>query len=139
MEKQSQGVYRLMTMPPTKKFDGQRLCVDSEMELSEEVQAKSHSSLQDQRKQFARWTDATDDCDTAITVNTTIRLKDLQNGTTRTCTIADPELAPTVPGGISVLHPLGNRLIGCKTGDIVDCWELPHLRRLKVEALLIRS
>lgn len=85
-----------------------------------------------------RWIDASDEFLLVVSVNSTVKLKDLKSGAIRICTIVDPQWHSLVPGALSVLGPLGHSLVGSRPGDIIECWELSFLRLLEVDAILLR-
>ena len=71
-----------------------------------------------------------------ITMNSMVRLKDLDSGEEMTYTLVFPNMADISNNKISILAPIGTALIGYRVGDIIE-WEVPAgLRRLKVEELL---
>ena len=74
--------------------------------------------------------------DNLVTLNSMVRLRDVESGATRDCMLVDSNCAPLREGMISVFSPLGIALIGCTTGDIVECWELTRCRRLCIEAIV---
>jgi regulator of nucleoside diphosphate kinase len=71
-----------------------------------------------------------------VTMNSTVRLRDLDTGESETYTLVYPEDADASAGRISVLAPVGTAVIGNRMGDTIE-WRVPAgLRRLKVEAVL---
>lgn len=56
-----------------------------------------------------------------VTMNSTVRMIDVNSGAEIVCTVVYPEDVEMVNDGISVLDPLGNRLVGCEVGDLVEC------------------
>jgi regulator of nucleoside diphosphate kinase len=71
-----------------------------------------------------------------ITMNSTVRLKDLDSGEEMTYTLVFPDIADISKNKISILAPIGTALIGYKIGDVIE-WEVPAgLRRLRVEEIL---
>ncbi|MBZ0110378.1 MAG: nucleoside diphosphate kinase regulator [Candidatus Scalindua rubra] len=71
-----------------------------------------------------------------ITMNSKVRLKELDSGEEITYVLVFPEAANIDENKISILAPIGTALIGYRVGDIIE-WEVPAgLRRLKVEELL---
>jgi regulator of nucleoside diphosphate kinase len=71
-----------------------------------------------------------------VTMNSTVRLRDLDTDESETYTLVYPDRANASAGRISVLAPVGTAIIGYRVGDTVD-WQVPAgLRRLKVEAVL---
>ncbi|MBA7597315.1 Regulator of nucleoside diphosphate kinase [subsurface metagenome] len=71
-----------------------------------------------------------------ITMNSMVRLKDLDSGEEMTYTLVFPGIADISKNKISILAPIGTALIGYRVGDIIE-WEVPAgLRKLKVEEIL---
>ncbi len=72
----------------------------------------------------------------AITMNSKVRLKDLDSGEKITYMLVFPDEADINKNKISILAPIGTALIGYRVGDTIE-WEVPAgLRRLKVEEIL---
>ena len=71
-----------------------------------------------------------------ITMNSRVRLLDLQDGSVLEYTLVYPGDANFAEGKISVLAPIGAAMIGYRVGDEIE-WEVPAGRRnLRVEAVL---
>lgn len=71
-----------------------------------------------------------------ITMNSRVRLLDLQDGSVLEYTLVYPAEANFAEGKISVVAPIGAAMLGYKVGDEIE-WEVPAGRRhLKVEAVL---
>ncbi len=71
-----------------------------------------------------------------ITMNSMVRLKDLDSGEEMTYTLVFPDIADINKNKISILAPIGTALIGYKVEDIIE-WKVPSgLRKLKVEEIL---
>ena len=71
-----------------------------------------------------------------ITMNSMVRLKDLDSGEEMTYTLVFPGIADISKNRISILAPIGTALIGYRVGDIIE-WKVPAgLRKLKVEEIL---
>ena len=74
--------------------------------------------------------------DDVITMNSSVRLKDLDTKKELTYTLVFPSDADAGQNRISVLAPIGTALIGYRVGDIIT-WEVPAgRRRLKVEKII---
>lgn len=72
----------------------------------------------------------------AITMNSTVRLRDLDTGEAETLTLVYPGDANAFEDRISVLAPVGTAILGFREGDVIE-WPVPsRLRRLQVEAVL---
>lgn len=59
--------------------------------------------------------------DDVVTMNSTVRLVHVDSTAEITRTVVYPEDVDLIDGGISVLEPLGTRLIGCEVDDLVEC------------------
>ncbi len=71
-----------------------------------------------------------------ITMNSRVRLLDLQTGEEMIYTVVFPEDADPEAGRISVLAPIGTAMLGFKAGDEI-AWQVPAgVRRFKVVAIL---
>lgn len=71
-----------------------------------------------------------------ITMNSTVRLKDLDSGEEKTFTLVFPEKTKTTSNAISILAPIGTALIGYREGDIIE-WDVPGgTKRLEVLEIL---
>ncbi len=66
-----------------------------------------------------------------VTMNSEVRLKDLDSGETRVYRLIFPSQTRT-PDSISVLAPIGTAMLGYRVGDVIE-WRVPKgIRRLKV-------
>jgi regulator of nucleoside diphosphate kinase len=73
-----------------------------------------------------------------ITMNSTVRLRDVDSGETLEYTLVYPEDADVQKNRISVLAPVGTAIIGYRKGDTIE-WAVPKGRiRLKVEEVLFQ-
>lgn len=71
-----------------------------------------------------------------ITMNSTVRLCDLDTGEQFECTLVYPNDANSDKNRISVLAPIGTAIIGFRAGDTIE-WPVPAgTVRLKVEEVL---
>ncbi|HSM50568.1 MAG TPA: nucleoside diphosphate kinase regulator [Thermoanaerobaculia bacterium] len=71
-----------------------------------------------------------------ITMNSTARLVDLDDGATHLYTLVYPQDANFSEGKISVLAPVGAAMLGYRVGDEIE-WMVPAgLRRLRVEEVV---
>lgn len=71
-----------------------------------------------------------------ITMNSIVRLRDLDTRKELTYTLVFPQDADVAENRISVLAPIGTALIGYRVGDVIT-WEVPAgRRRLKVEEII---
>lgn len=71
-----------------------------------------------------------------VTMNSRVKLRDLEDGEESTYTLVFPEQASLEQNKISVLAPIGTAMLGQRVGDEVE-WEVPAGKiRLRVEAVL---
>lgn len=70
-----------------------------------------------------------------VTMNSRVRLTDIDASTTQTITIVFPGMANSDEGKISILAPLGTAILGYRVGSVVE-WNVPSgLRRLRIDAI----
>jgi len=71
-----------------------------------------------------------------ITMNSVVRIRDMESGAEKTYTLVFPSEASIDEGRISILSAIGTALIGYRVGDIIE-WQVPSgLKRLKIEEIL---
>lgn len=70
-----------------------------------------------------------------VTMNSTIRLLDLDLNEVDTYTLVYPEEACIAEGKLSILSPLGTMIFGCRVGDSVTCHVSGHQNRKQVEKI----
>ncbi len=71
-----------------------------------------------------------------VTMNSSVRLVDLDTGKEEVYTLVFPEDANAEQGKISILAPIGTAMLGYEVGDVFE-WEVPAgKRRLKVKRIL---
>jgi len=74
--------------------------------------------------------------DNIITMNSKVRLRDINTQKEMICWLVFPDDSNADQGKISILAPIGTALLGYKVGDIIE-WEVPAgLTKLKVEEIL---
>ncbi len=84
----------------------------------------------------ARVIPAKDIPEDVITMNSKVRLKDLDSGEEMVYSLVFPGDANVAENKISVLAPIGTALIGYRVGDTIE-WKTPGgLRRFKVREIL---
>lgn len=84
----------------------------------------------------AETVEATEIPDNVVTMNSTVRLSDLDSGDTETYTLVYPEEANVRNNRISILAPVGTAILGFRVGDVIR-WPVPDGEvRLKVEEIL---
>lgn len=73
-----------------------------------------------------------------VTLNSTVRVIDLESSEATDYTIVMPGEANYEAGRISVLAPLGTALLGYRVGDEIE-WDVPRgIRRLRIDAVLFQ-
>lgn len=71
-----------------------------------------------------------------ITMESTVRLRDLDADEVETYTLVYPDQANIAEQKLSILAPVGTAILGCRVGDVVR-WRVPGgWRRLRVEEVL---
>lgn len=71
-----------------------------------------------------------------ITMNSRVRLRELQSGREIEITLTYPQDADPREQKVSVFSPIGVALLGCKEGDITS-WRIPsRIGRFKVERVI---
>jgi regulator of nucleoside diphosphate kinase len=71
-----------------------------------------------------------------VTMNSQVRLKDLDTGIDATYILVFPRNADFAQGRISVLAPIGTAILGYRVGDVIK-WQVPAgKRRFRVEEVL---
>jgi len=71
-----------------------------------------------------------------ITMNSKVRLKDLDSGKEKIYTLVFPKDADVTQDKISILAPIGTALLGYRVGDDIS-WEVPKGKRtLRIEEIL---
>ncbi|MFO0701321.1 MAG: nucleoside diphosphate kinase regulator [Nitrospira sp.] len=71
-----------------------------------------------------------------VTMNSRVRLKNLDTGQESELTLVFPSLANLEHQKISVLAPIGTAILGYRTGDVVD-WPVPAgVRKVQIQEVL---
>lgn len=71
-----------------------------------------------------------------VTMNSTVRFRDVDTDEVETYTLVLPERANIAASKLSILAPVGTAILGYRVGDVVR-WKVPSgWRCLKVEAVL---
>jgi len=71
-----------------------------------------------------------------VTMNSRVRVRDLDSKKREVYTLAYPYDADIEEGKISVLAPLGAALLGAKVQQVIECPTPRGVRRLKIERIL---
>ena len=73
-----------------------------------------------------------------ITMNSTVRLRDMKTKEAETFTLVYPNEANIAKGKLSILAPLGTAILGYRVGDLVR-WQVPSgVGRWRVEELIFQ-
>jgi regulator of nucleoside diphosphate kinase len=99
---------------------------------------QTHEEIEDLQHELERGTEveSTEIASDVVTMNSTVRVTDVDANTTHLYTIVFPADADFERGRISILSPLGTALLGYRAGDVVT-WEMPRgTRRLRIEELV---
>lgn len=116
-------------------FDKQRL---TRLLLSAETSSEDREELADLTREIERGSEVTPQemPPDVVTMNSRVRLTDLDAGSTHAYTIVFPADADYEKGRISILAPLGTALLGFRVGDVVD-WRMPRgIRRLRIDEII---
>ena len=71
-----------------------------------------------------------------VTMNSRVRLSDMNKGDDLVYTLVFPRDANAAEGKISILAPVGTAILGFRVGDIIE-WQVPAgIRKLKIEEIL---
>jgi regulator of nucleoside diphosphate kinase len=71
-----------------------------------------------------------------VTMNSRVRLEDLETGEEMVYTLVFPENANLAENKISILAPIGTAMLGYRVGDVFE-WKVPSgISRLKIKELL---
>jgi len=71
-----------------------------------------------------------------VTMNSRVRLKDLETNAEKTYTLVFPSEADLEQRKLSVLAPIGTAILGFRVGDTVE-WQVPRgMRNLRIEEII---
>ena len=71
-----------------------------------------------------------------VTMNSKVKLSDIETGDAMTYTLVFPKDANIDAGSISVLAPVGTAILGYSKGDIIE-WTVPGgVRRIRIEEVV---
>lgn len=71
-----------------------------------------------------------------VTMNSIVRIKNLEQNREYTIQLVYPEMADAGKGKISILAPVAAAILGYQKGDIID-WKMPSgLSRISIEEIL---
>ena len=86
-----------------------------------------------QRLEDATVIDTVDVPRSVVTMNSLVGLSDVDLNEKFSCTLSYPEEADVVKHKVSVTVPLGNRMLGAREGDTIECPVAAGHRTLRVE------
>jgi regulator of nucleoside diphosphate kinase len=99
-------------------------------------QKKDYLTLLEKELERAKMVDPRDIPGDVITMNSVVRIRDLESGEETTYTLVFPADARIEENRISVLSAIGTALIGYRVGDTIE-WKVPSgLKRLNVEGII---
>ena len=116
-------------------FDKQRLM---RLLRSGETAAEQREELDDLAHEIERGTEVQPQeiPPDVVTMNSTVRVTDVDSGSAHIYTIVFPADADYEKGRISILAPLGTALLGFRVGDTVN-WNMPRgVRRLRIDEII---
>jgi regulator of nucleoside diphosphate kinase len=86
--------------------------------------------------QKARLVDAREVPPNAVTMNSRVRLLDIDKNQSMVFTLVFPKDADIDAGKLSVLSPIGTAILGYSAGDVIE-WRVPRgIRRIQIEQVL---
>lgn len=73
-----------------------------------------------------------------VTMNSTVRISDLETGDQSTYTLVYPDSANIDEGRLSILAPVATALLGYRVGDVIE-WPVPAgMRKMRIEQLIFQ-
>lgn len=93
----------------------------------------NHLHALEQRLEAATVIETVDVPRSVVTMNSLVGLRDVDLNEKFSCTLSYPEEADVVKHKVSVTVPLGNRMLGAREGDTIECPVSSGLRTLRVE------
>lgn len=102
--------------------------------LLEKAAATEHPSLREELER-ARIVEPQDMPADVVSMNSTARMRDVDDGTEMTLTLVYPRDAGK-PGTVSILAPVGSALLGLAAGQQID-WPLPGGRKRRLGVLQV--
>jgi regulator of nucleoside diphosphate kinase len=118
------------------EFDKKRLSALIRDASHSEYRGSDYLNDLEQEMERAEVVPAEDISGDVITMNSRVRLVDVDSGEEMTYTLVFPEDADIAEQKISVLAPIGTAMLGYRVGDTFD-WKVPDgERRLQVKEIL---
>lgn len=99
---------------------------------------QAHLAILDQELDRAEVIAAGDLSPDVVTMQSTVRVRDLDGGTSMVYTLAFPMDADIEKRRISVLAPIGTALIGYRAGDVLELATPGGTKRLHIEEVLFQ-
>lgn len=116
--------------------DHQRLEKLLTSDFTEAIESKSYLTDLEAELQRAKIVDSAAIPPDVVTMNSTVRLRDLETGELETFTLVYPHDAKIADGKLSILAPIGTAILGYRVGDLIR-WRVPSgWRRLEVDKVL---
>ncbi|MDP8247344.1 MAG: nucleoside diphosphate kinase regulator [Candidatus Tritonobacter lacicola] len=117
-------------------FDMKRL--KELVEVATEFSRQDEKHLEDLENELQRSyvVDSKDIPKDVITMNSKVRLRDLDNGKEIIFSLVFPAEADIDQNRLSVLAPIGTAILGCKTGDVIQLNVPAGMRKLKIEEIM---
>lgn len=73
---------------------------------------------------------------TVVTMNSRVRLRDLESGAQIVVSLVFPAGQTAKESNVPVLSPLGLALLGCREGDVMEWRTQEGVRRLRLDAVI---
>ena len=105
-------------------------------EFTEAILPKSYLTDLRTELQRAKIVDSEEVPSDVITMDSTVRLRDLDTDEVETYTLVYPNQANIAENKLSILAPIGTAILGYRLGDVIR-WRVPSgKRRLRVEEIV---
>lgn len=118
------------------KFDLHRLKELVDVSLTFKEQDRGHLESLQHELERAHIVEPTDVPRDVVTMNSRVRLRNVETGEETVYTLVFPAEAKIQENKLSVLAPIGTAILGYRVGDTVD-WRVPAgTRRVRVEEIL---
>lgn len=73
-----------------------------------------------------------------VTMNSIVRVRNLDTGEVETYTLSYPDDANMCPNRISIFAPIGTALLGQRAGDEIECFANADKPRLRIEEIIFQ-
>ncbi|MCK9375766.1 MAG: nucleoside diphosphate kinase regulator [Syntrophobacterales bacterium] len=118
------------------KFDFERL--EELLAVAAEFSYRDRGDLEklDEELQKGNVVDSMEVPPNVVTMNSRVRLLDVEKNQSMVYTLVFPKDADLDAGKLSVLSPIGTAIFGYSVGDVIE-WQVPKgMRRIKIEQVL---